>query len=111
MKRSPYLLGQEDIGVAKAARQDASIAVVDLELGAALGAAQRDRSQNPGRFDDQGDEDLRRVPRVDEIVKRMANLGQSSQQIGGIVDIINELSEQTKLLSINAAIEAVRAQP
>ncbi|MDC3989137.1 HAMP domain-containing methyl-accepting chemotaxis protein [Polyangium jinanense] len=47
--------------------------------------------------------------RVDEIVKRMGHLGQSSEQIGGIVDIINELSEQTNILSINAAIEAVNA--
>ncbi|MDC3959497.1 MCP four helix bundle domain-containing protein [Polyangium jinanense] len=44
--------------------------------------------------------------RIDEIVKRMGTLGQSSQEIVGIVDIINELSEQTHILSVNAAIEA-----
>src|ERR1039458_8520113 len=37
------------------------------------------------------------------------NLGQKSQQIGGVLDIINELAEQTNILSINATIEAAGA--
>ncbi len=43
---------------------------------------------------------------VDIIVSHMLDLGKKSQQIGGILEIINELAEQTSILSINATIEA-----
>ena len=39
----------------------------------------------------------------------MKNLGSSSEEIGKIVDVINEITDQTALLSLNAAIEAARA--
>jgi methyl-accepting chemotaxis protein len=43
---------------------------------------------------------------VDLIVTHMLDLGKKSQQIGGILEIINELAEQTNILAINATIEA-----
>jgi CHASE3 domain sensor protein len=46
---------------------------------------------------------------VDTIVNHMLDLGRKSQQIGVIVDIINELAEQTNILAINATIEAAGA--
>jgi methyl-accepting chemotaxis protein len=46
---------------------------------------------------------------VDIIVSHMLNLGKKSQQIGLVLDIINELAEQTNILSINATIEAAGA--
>jgi methyl-accepting chemotaxis protein len=46
---------------------------------------------------------------VDQIVERMVDLGRKSQQIGGILELINELAEQTNILSINATIEAAGA--
>ena len=46
---------------------------------------------------------------VDIIVSHMLDLGKKSQQIGSILDIINELAEQTNILSINATIEAAGA--
>ncbi len=46
---------------------------------------------------------------VDAIVEHMLTLGRKSQQIGGILEIINELSEQTNILAINATIEAAGA--
>ncbi len=46
---------------------------------------------------------------VDLIVSHMLDLGRKSQQIGGILDIINELAEQTNILAINARIEAAGA--
>ena len=46
---------------------------------------------------------------VDQIVTHMLDLGKKSQQIGGILEIINELSEQTNILAINATIEAAGA--
>jgi methyl-accepting chemotaxis protein len=46
---------------------------------------------------------------VDQIVNRMVDLGRKSQQIGSILELINELAEQTNILSINASIEAAGA--
>ncbi len=46
---------------------------------------------------------------VDLIVMHMLELGKKSQQIGGILEIINELAEQTNILAINATIEAAGA--
>jgi methyl-accepting chemotaxis protein len=46
---------------------------------------------------------------VELIVNHMLELGRKSQQIGGVVDIIDELAEQTNILAINATIEAAGA--
>ncbi len=46
---------------------------------------------------------------VDLVVEHMLDLGKKSQQIGGILEIINELAEQTNILAINATIEAAGA--
>ncbi len=46
---------------------------------------------------------------VDLIVGHMLELGKKSQQAGGILEIINELAEQTNILAINATIEAAGA--
>jgi methyl-accepting chemotaxis protein len=46
---------------------------------------------------------------VDQIVQHMLALGEKSQQIGGVVDLVTELAEQTNILAINATIEATGA--
>lgn len=46
---------------------------------------------------------------VELIVDHMLDLGKKSQQIGGILEIINELAEQTNILAVNATIEAAGA--
>jgi methyl-accepting chemotaxis protein len=46
---------------------------------------------------------------VDLIVTHMLDLGKKSQQVGGILEIINELAEQTNILAINASIESAGA--
>jgi methyl-accepting chemotaxis protein len=46
---------------------------------------------------------------VELIVNHMLDLGRKSQHIGGVVEIINELAEQTNILAINATIEAAGA--
>jgi methyl-accepting chemotaxis protein len=46
---------------------------------------------------------------VEQIVAHMLELGRKSQQIGGILELINELAEQTNILAINATIEAAGA--
>ena len=51
--------------------------------------------------------DIRR--QVDVIVDHMLELGEKSQQIGAVVDIVTELAEQTNILAINSTIEAAGA--
>lgn len=46
---------------------------------------------------------------MDQVVNHMLELGKKSQQIGSVVDIVGELSEQTNILAINATIEAAGA--
>lgn len=46
---------------------------------------------------------------VDLVVEHMLDLGKKSQQIGSVLEIINELAEQTNILAINATIEAAGA--
>ena len=46
---------------------------------------------------------------VKETAAKVTELGQRSQQIGQIVETIDDIAEQTNLLALNAAIEAARA--
>ncbi|MDA1477067.1 methyl-accepting chemotaxis protein [Bacillus sp. CLL-3-40] len=46
---------------------------------------------------------------VEELSRLLSNLDQKSKQIGNITNIITNISEQTNLLALNAAIEAARA--
>ncbi len=46
---------------------------------------------------------------VAESSEVMQRLGSSSKEIGNIVDVINDIADQTNLLALNAAIEAARA--
>ena len=46
---------------------------------------------------------------VDVIVEHMLELGKKSQQAGVILELVNELAEQTNILAINASIEAAGA--
>jgi methyl-accepting chemotaxis protein len=46
---------------------------------------------------------------VDESAVKVAELGAKGEQIGAIVETIDDIAEQTNLLALNAAIEAARA--
>lgn len=46
---------------------------------------------------------------IQETSKRIKRLGESSQEIGDIVSLINDIADQTNILSLNAAIQASMA--
>ena len=46
---------------------------------------------------------------VSGTARKMEELGKSSDQIGHIIGVIDEIADQTNLLALNAAIEAARA--
>jgi twitching motility protein PilJ len=46
---------------------------------------------------------------IQETSKRIKRLGESSQEIGDIVELINDIAEQTNILSLNASIQAAMA--
>jgi twitching motility protein PilJ len=46
---------------------------------------------------------------IQETSKRIKRLGESSQEIGDIVSLINDIADQTNILALNAAIQAAAA--
>jgi methyl-accepting chemotaxis protein len=85
--------------ISESARRVASIAA-DTAAAARAGDATVQKSQETVGS-------IRR--QTDLIVSHMLELGRKSQQIGGVVDVVNELAEQTNILAINATIEAAGA--
>ena len=76
-----------------------------------------DESKRAGEAADKGQQSAGQVSsKMSEIqtttadgANRIGALGEKSKEIGNIVDTINQISEQTNLLALNAAIEAARA--
>jgi len=74
-------------------------------------------SKNSGRVAKEGgkvvEETIEGMNRIAEVVRKSADtvqaLGKSSDQIGEIVQVIDDIADQTNLLALNAAIEAARA--
>jgi len=74
-------------------------------------------SKNAGEFAKEGgravDESIEGMKRISDVVTKSANtvqeLGRSSDQIGEIIQVIDDIADQTNLLALNAAIEAARA--
>lgn len=46
---------------------------------------------------------------IQETSKRVKRLGESSQEVGEIIELISDITEQTNVLSLNAAIQAASA--
>jgi len=90
---------------------------VSIDRVSQLSQEARNMAHSSGEVSDNG------VAVIDSAIKEMgtiaatvrdssgavAQLGDQSQQIAGIVNVIREIADQTNLLALNAAIEAARA--
>ncbi|WP_038070491.1 methyl-accepting chemotaxis protein [Thioalkalivibrio thiocyanoxidans] len=85
--------------VAQDAGQSAQVARNSVEI-ASKGAATVRRSI-------EGMDTIRE--QIQETAKRIKRLGESSQEIGDIIGLINDIAEQTNVLALNAAIQASAA--
>ena len=92
-------MAQAMIDVSKKAADSSKVA--EASLNAAGKGAQA--VQNAVR----GMNDIR--DQIQETSKRIKRLGESSQEIGEIVQLISDITEQTNVLALNAAIQAASA--
>ncbi len=85
--------------VADSAAQSAKVAQVQLAAAEKGGNAVQDQIA--------GMNDIR--TQIQETSKRIKRLGESSLEIGEIVELISDITEQTNVLALNAAIQAASA--
>jgi twitching motility protein PilJ len=85
--------------VAQNAAQSARVAQAQLEAAAQGGSAVQNQIA--------GMNDIR--AQIQETSKRIKRLGESSLEIGEIVELISDITEQTNVLALNAAIQAASA--
>ncbi len=110
-------------GVNEQSRQSTEVAtaveqmtrtILDTTKNAAMAT---ESSKNYGNIAKEGgqvvNETIDGMNKIAEVVKKSANtvqaLGKSSDEIGEIIQVINDIADQTNLLALNAAIEAARA--
>ena len=90
----------------------ASIEQVSANASASSGVAQQSvsmakRGAHVVRETIVGLDDIRET--IQETAKRLKRLGESSQEIGNIVGLIDDIADQTNVLALNAAIQASMA--
>jgi twitching motility protein PilJ len=104
----------QEIGQASTAINDMAVSIDQVSSNAAESAAVAERAveiANKGSHvvqDTIGGMDSIRS-QIQETAKRIKRLGESSQEIGDIVSLINDIADQTNILSLNAAIQASMA--
>ena len=103
-----------EIGQASTAINDMAVSIDQVSSNAAESASVAERAveiANKGSHvvqDTIGGMDSIRS-QIQETSKRIKRLGESSQEIGDIVSLINDIADQTNILSLNAAIQASMA--
>lgn len=85
--------------MASDARNSAEIARQSVEIASTGGATVRKTISGMDNIRDQ----------IQETSKRIKRLGESSQEIGNIVELIEDIADQTNILALNAAMQAAMA--
>ncbi|MDH3418413.1 MAG: methyl-accepting chemotaxis protein [Gammaproteobacteria bacterium] len=116
---SQHLVRAAETQVKQAAGASESIAHVVMSIEEVSGNAERssDVARHAVDVAHKGGEAVRRTidgmntirEQIQDTSKRIKRLGESSQEIGDIVELIEEIAEQTNILALNASIEASRA--
>ena len=116
---SKHLVRAAQTQVKQAAGASESIAHVVMSIEEVSGNAERssDVARHAVDVAHKGGEAVRRTidgmntirEQIQDTSKRIKRLGESSQEIGDIVELIEEIAEQTNILALNASIEASRA--
>ncbi len=104
----------KEIDGASGAINEIAISIDDVSSNAAESAAVADKAVTIAhkgaevvKATIQGMDNIR--SQIQETSKRIKRLGESSQEIGDIVSLINDIADQTNILSLNAAIQASMA--
>lgn len=104
----------QEIAGASAAVNEMAVSIDQVSTNAAESAAVAERSvaiANKGNEVVQntiaGMDTIRE--QIQDTAKRIKRLGESSQEIGDIVSLINDIADQTNILALNAAIQAAMA--
>jgi len=104
----------QEIAAASAAINEMAITIDQVSANAVESAGVADRSVS---IASNGAEVVRSTisgmdrirEQIQDTAKRIKRLGESSQEIGDIVSLINDIADQTNILSLNAAIQASMA--
>lgn len=98
--------GAQVLGMARAIN-DVSVRAAESAGVAGVSLAAAHKGQAAVRDAISGMDEIR--AQIQETGKRIKRLGESSQEIGEIVELISGITEQTNVLAINAAIQAASA--
>ncbi len=104
----------EEIAGASQAVNEMAVTIDQVSSNASASAEVADRSESIAKAGSdavqntiKGMDTIRE--QIQDTSKRIKQLGESSQEIGDIVSLINDIAEQTNILALNAAIQASMA--
>jgi len=105
---------EQKTGQVATAMEEMSATVVEVARGASQMTEMARSAENAGRTgQDSVNKVVARMNEIAESTKRsveiVSALGTESEKIGNIIQVINDIADQTNLLALNAAIEAARA--
>jgi twitching motility protein PilJ len=98
--------GQQVLGMARAINEVSAKAAQSANVArTSLSAAEKGQTAVQNAIS--GMNEIRE--QIQDTAKRIKRLGESSQEIGEIVELISDITEQTNVLALNAAIQAASA--